>query len=428
MVRSEHPVPVQTSASDRVIIDRSIVKPDAVARLKEQLRSTDGEVLHGTRPILAAAVERFGRTFNRDIEAINSTDSPGDMIERIYPGETTTIKTPRFLNKRPRAFPIMDSEVDWEIVRPDYDVLRARNATLRLLPDAPIIINSQGRIIDDYSSEYWPLMHFYDGADDIVRQEPKEISGAAIVLIDDVWGLNYCHWMADWLPRAAALQGQTDKTYVLTSPIKTSFQTETLQACGFRQDKIIPMEPWTAVRATELIVPPFLSDVMHPSFRGSRWATSFVKDTLLTAESDTSTRRPDRLYISRSDAPGRRILNEAALISVLERYNYQMVTLSGMSVREQAKLFNSARFIIGMHGAGLTNILFGRGDATLVEIFADTYGTLSFWILAASMGKRYASYLGDRLVAGPHPQFDNVEIDIGKFESEVLAPLHGAVR
>lgn len=407
--------------------DRSIVKPVALAQLRERLRAETGLVVDGRRPVMSAAVEHFGIKFNAKIECLNSAACDGVVKDVLHSQDIAKLRTPHFHNGRPSAiFPMMESDADWEIVRPEYVVLRAEDATIRLIPDAPVIFDKQGRVIDDYSSEYWPLLHFYEDAEAALQIAPLQLDGAALVLIDDVWGANYCHWLADWLPRASLVDRRLDQTYVLTCPLTSKFQQETLLACGFSPEKIIPMEPWSAVRATELIVPPYISEVIHPSFRGSKWAMSFVKDVLPpSVPQDGQTEFPERLYLSRGDAPGRRIVNELEFTRLLERYGYTPVTLSGRSVNEQAGLFNSAKFIIAMHGAGLTNILFCPSTTRIVEIFAETYGTLSFWILAASAGNPYATYVADRLHPGPYPQWDNVEIDLEKFEAEVLTPLHG---
>ena len=408
-------------------IDRSVVKPEALARLSEQLRLETGLAFDGRRSVLAAAVQHFGKTFNPGVSSVQSAHCEGAATTSVHPQQIATIRTPRFLNGRPTTlFPPMESDRDWEIVRPEYIELRARNATIRLIPDAPIIFDEEGCVIDDYSSDYWPLLYYYEDAQATLQLVPRHLDGAALVLIDDIWGANYCHWLSDWLPRASLVDGTLDQTYVLTSPLTSKFQMETLLACGFKPERIIPMEPWTAVRAMELIVPPYISDVMHPSFRGSNWARSFVRGVLPPAGRQNWQKKSERrLYLSRYDAPGRRIINEPDLIQLLEKYEYAPVILTGRSVTEQASLFNNAQFIIAMHGAGLTNILFCNPKTSIVEIFAETYGTLSFWVLAASAGNPYATYIADRLHPGPHPQWDDAEIDLEKFETQVLTSLHG---
>jgi capsular polysaccharide biosynthesis protein len=74
------------------------------------------------------------------------------------------------------------------------------------------------------------------------------------------------------------------------------------------------------------------------------------------------------LYISRSDAPSRRVVNEAEVLAALKPFGVQSVTLSGLSFDEQRALFAEAGFIIGPHGAGLTNSLFSPNDAHVIEL------------------------------------------------------------
>ena len=49
--------------------------------------------------------------------------------------------------------------------------------------------------------------------------------------------------------------------------------------------------------------------------------------------------------------------NEKELIHFLKKKNFFSVKLSELSVEEQIKLFNDAQIVIGLHGAGLANLI-----------------------------------------------------------------------
>lgn len=54
---------------------------------------------------------------------------------------------------------------------------------------------------------------------------------------------------------------------------------------------------------------------------------------------------------------------------------FKAVMLENLSFYEQIKYFNNAKLIIGIHGAGLANVLFCNKGATLLEIYPDAdYG------------------------------------------------------
>ena len=78
-----------------------------------------------------------------------------------------------------------------------------------------------------------------------------------------------------------------------------------------------------------------------------------------------------RIYISRDDAPRRRVVNEAEIRPVLEAHGVEVVSLSGMPFAEQVALTGSAELIIGFHGAGLTHSLFMPTGGRVLELRAD---------------------------------------------------------
>ncbi len=75
-----------------------------------------------------------------------------------------------------------------------------------------------------------------------------------------------------------------------------------------------------------------------------------------------------RLYISRADAPKRRILNEAEIMTRLEPFGFERVVLSNMPVEQLVAAFANAEVILAPHGSGLTNILFSPPGAQVIEI------------------------------------------------------------
>ena len=75
-----------------------------------------------------------------------------------------------------------------------------------------------------------------------------------------------------------------------------------------------------------------------------------------------------RLYISRADAAGRRILNENTIMGRLKALGFERLVLSNMSVPEIVSAFANAEIILSPHGSGLTNILFSPPGAQVIEI------------------------------------------------------------
>ena len=80
-----------------------------------------------------------------------------------------------------------------------------------------------------------------------------------------------------------------------------------------------------------------------------------------------------KIYISRSDAFRRKILNEEELMRYLEKRGFKMVIPGKYNVADQSKLFEDAEIIIGPHGLGLVNMLFSNNLKTVIELFTITH-------------------------------------------------------
>jgi hypothetical protein len=104
----------------------------------------------------------------------------------------------------------------------------------------------------------------------------------------------------------------------------------------------------------------------------------------------------ERVYVSRQRARMRRILNEAELAAALSSHGFRSYVLEDMPLAEQAMLFRRASIVVGPHGAGLTNLLFGGARCRVLELFPGVPYPHYRW-LAGAMGYEYAN------VCGPSP-------------------------
>ncbi|MCZ8215799.1 MAG: glycosyltransferase family 61 protein, partial [Cyclobacteriaceae bacterium] len=89
--------------------------------------------------------------------------------------------------------------------------------------------------------------------------------------------------------------------------------------------------------------------------------------------------------------------NDEAVELLVKKYDFEIVDTDELSAVEQVKLFSRASFVIGIHGAGLTNLMFAQQPEKLIELFPspDT-GYLPFhYIMIASLkGMVYDALIG----------------------------------
>jgi hypothetical protein len=223
---------------------------------------------------------------------------------------------------------------------------------------------------------------------------PVQLTGTALIMSDYFGGENYCHWIVDWVSRAFVVHKHAGPfDWICARVSGRRIQTETLENLPFlAQARLLRDENlrWyrfdRAISAMNKAV-----DSTHPAFWGDKQAVIGLREALLSYARAENEPRVRNVYISRADAGGRReVINEAELIASLQPMGFEIVTLSGKSVREQVQLFASARIVVGAHGAGLTNILFMKPESAVVELLHYRYGTPAFYRLACTLELRYA--------------------------------------
>ena len=110
---------------------------------------------------------------------------------------------------------------------------------------------------------------------------------------------------------------------------------------------------------------------------------------------DKITSNSQRLYITRSQAKYRKVLNENEVISLLNKFGFQSVILESMSVVQQANLMSQAEAIVSPHGGGLTNLAFCPPGTKVIELFGKHVAP-QFWAMSNCCGLEYFSLFCDR--------------------------------
>jgi capsular polysaccharide biosynthesis protein len=123
-----------------------------------------------------------------------------------------------------------------------------------------------------------------------------------------------------------------------------------------------------------------------------------------------------RLYVSRSQAKIRRVVNEEALLPILRNYRFEIIRPEELSFHEQVVLFAGASVIVGPHGGGLTNMLWAQESCVVFEVLDPEITARHFyWSLAHSLGHRYFMSVAE---ACPNPGAEpDLRIDPVKFEA-----------
>ena len=114
-----------------------------------------------------------------------------------------------------------------------------------------------------------------------------------------------------------------------------------------------------------------------------------------------------RLFISRQGASSRRCLNEAALFALLAPQGFERLQLETLPVKEQLEAFAAAAVVVGVHGAGLTNLVACRPGATVLELLPGDGPFNHYFLMASVLGLRHGHLIGQR----PDPARDDFRVD-----------------
>jgi hypothetical protein len=205
------------------------------------------------------------------------------------------------------------------------------------------------------------------------------------------WATDYYHWLADYLVQVFALEIYRDRTncdpLVVIPSDPPAWLRDSLSLAGIPRTRTVE---WTGKRAhcARLAVG---SARRHTASTNDGYVHSPAAlarlGERLRAAVDVEDDDPRRLYVSRADAADRRVRNEDELLDTLDAYGFERLVPGEHSFEEQVRRFANAEFVVGPHGAGLTNLIFAE-EATLVELFGE-YRNAAFFTLARGLGYGY---------------------------------------
>ncbi len=172
---------------------------------------------------------------------------------------------------------------------------------------------------------------------------------------------NYYHWLIETVPKIRYVQEFESATgleakYLVPSD-RPSWIEDTLNMLGIPDSKI----EW----ATTPVY--YAEPLLVPSY--PRYSTAdyyWLQKHSLDQNGESTDGR--NVYISRSNAISRRVVNEDEVMELLSNYGFQQYNLEHRSLKQNAALFNDADVVVGAHGAGLADIIFCT-DTSVVELF-----------------------------------------------------------
>lgn len=222
---------------------------------------------------------------------------------------------------------------------------------------------------------------------------------------------NYSHWLQGYLTRLEGIEfyqeltGNNPKIIIEKDP--PTWILESLELLGYGEN-IHFWDPTDEIQVKRLVVPSVRRIEEWQRQKGvnykvpSKQACEWLHNNAIQRVNIPESKFSKKVFISRADAARRRIRNRGELVEDLRELGFESYELTKLSFQEQVALFAQAEEIVGVHGAGLANIMFAS-DCRVTEIVGGSFKP-TYYIMAEILDLEY------RLVSGQ--SVDDPELSI----------------
>ena len=253
-----------------------------------------------------------------------------------------------------------------------HDVCVSPRTGLCWLPRGPILGESVSSLIG--------LL----GWDSTLLEEPLlrssgQVKGTVVVLASH----GYFHWLLECLPAALhALEEEPDATLLMASDAP-NYVREAVELLGVPSLRCAA-GPVVAERLILAARDPFSGFVPREDIE-------VLRRRILPTVAASGCKRAG-IYVSRRMS-SRSLANESELENEVAQMGLDVVNFQALSLSEQIRLSRDSRIMIGPHGAGLSNLVFGQHLHHVLELFPPHYFNDCYGRLSVSCGISYAPFL-----------------------------------
>lgn len=240
-----------------------------------------------------------------------------------------------------------------------------------------------------------------------------------ILLLHYYWAVpNYLHWLLEVLVKVQFVE--PERFAVLCPAWGPDIAMESLRLFPWADVIAMPAGMGALVDGLTVVETPVSG--LHGDYNAdnlTRLRAAILERTGATQAA------PVRLYLTRSSVKRRTVANEAATVSALEEYGFEVVDTAGMTFAEQVRLFARCEALVSPHGAGLANMLFMSPGSPVLELASQTATESEhihgeFWRLSYALGLPYLyQYCANGENHGRHPIDVDMIVDIDRLRRNV---------
>jgi hypothetical protein len=288
---------------------------------------------------------------------------------------------------------------------PSNSVYLIKNINFSLLPYCGLKIDKNVFDLDFGNSLI--IKYFFSEKRKLIKVQ------TCIVLWSHEWGTGYFDFMYFILLKLNKILINAEqlalKDTVILVPFNTSelpdFAFEYFSLFGFDKSKIVDSKRFKVI--AEKYYFGDNNSFFFPNFFDVLDLKNYLHKKL-SIKLNSSERSLTNIYLRRSGK--RKVKNEEEIIPILEKHNFKIIDDSPKSISEQFKLFQSAKIVLGPHGAGFSNILFCKKNTKVIEFFSGNYYPPYYFYLSGILGFDYYGIVENEKKLNSH--YSNVGQDL----------------
>ena len=186
----------------------------------------------------------------------------------------------------------------------------------------------------------------------------------------------YYHFLFDELPRLANVLSENPNVEIIKNESQPNYVFDCLKLMKI---------PYTTTKKTAVHILEYV-DVVKSDFTFEDIAIKIFESV-----PNIEPPGPTKIYIGRNGVSRESSALDRRILEILTPLGFVPLNFTNMDVASQVQAISNAKIIVGVHGGALSNIIFSKSCALLVEIFNHSYRTHFFKYAAITLGIDYIS-------------------------------------